>query len=78
MVTPIDAVEALAGRSFDPALQGREAHVELAGDGAQAATPPDSRDHLVTPLLRSTFLTISASLRIVFAYHTDLGLLAPG
>ena len=61
MVAQISAVEPLATRSLDPALDGGRAHMKLARHRAQRRTPPNGSDYDLTSLGPGIFLAMVSS-----------------
>ena len=52
---PIDAVQALPGAAFDPALDRGQADLEVAGDGAHRLALANRLDHLAPLLFEAVF-----------------------
>ena len=76
VVIPVDAVKAFAVGAFEPALHGREADANAAGDRALGGAASDGGDHVTALLGGSRFLRMGSSSVGVFDQDSDRQLLA--
>ncbi|HKQ03744.1 MAG TPA: hypothetical protein VJ464_01330, partial [Blastocatellia bacterium] len=68
-VTELDAVEALAVGSIQPAFGGRDRDVKSASHRAKRLATAKRRDHVAAAFFNSAFLAISSDLQNPFSYR---------